>query len=59
MLRYGLLSDSLRSKFVSEQGTKMGRRSFLHVQIHGENGADGIEVGGFVTPIAEATMKLG
>ncbi len=59
MLRYGLLSGSLRSKFVSEQGTKMGRRSFLHVQIHGENGADGIEVGGFVTPVAEATMKLG
>lgn len=59
MLRYGLLSGSLRQRFVSEQGTKMERRSLLHVQIHGEHGEDGIEVGGFVTPIAKATMKLG
>jgi len=58
MLRYGLLSGGLRRRFISEQGTKMERRSLLHVQINGENGADGIEVGGFVTPIAEATMKL-
>jgi trans-2,3-dihydro-3-hydroxyanthranilate isomerase len=58
MLRYGLLSGPLRKRFVSEQGTKMERRSFLHVQINGEDGADGIEVGGHVTPVAEATIKL-
>lgn len=59
MLRYGLLSGALRQRFVSEQGTQMGRRSFLHVQINGDEGADGIEVGGLVAPVAEATMKLG
>ena len=36
----------------------MGRRSLLHVDIQGENGADGIHVGGHVTPIIEAVMTL-
>lgn len=58
MLRYGLLTGD-RRRFVSEQGTKMQRRSFLHVQISGQDGAEVIEVGGLVTPIAEATMRLG
>jgi trans-2,3-dihydro-3-hydroxyanthranilate isomerase len=56
MLRNGLAPRELR--FISEQGTKMGRRSILHVLIHGENGVDGIEVGGYVTPLVEATMTL-
>jgi trans-2,3-dihydro-3-hydroxyanthranilate isomerase len=58
MLRYGLLTGDLRRRFVSEQGTKMGRRSFLHVQISGDEGAEAIDVGGYVTPIAEATMTI-
>jgi len=58
MLRHGLVSGAAGSRFVSEQGTKMGRRSILHVQLHGEQGADGIEVGGHVTPVAEATLRL-
>jgi predicted PhzF superfamily epimerase YddE/YHI9 len=36
----------------------MGRRSILHVEINGELGADGIEVGGCVAPIIDATMRL-
>jgi predicted PhzF superfamily epimerase YddE/YHI9 len=36
----------------------MGRKSILHVQINGDQGAEGIEVGGHVTPVAEATMTL-
>jgi predicted PhzF superfamily epimerase YddE/YHI9 len=39
---------------VSEQGTKMGRRSILHMHINDE----GIEVGGYVTPLVEATMRF-
>jgi trans-2,3-dihydro-3-hydroxyanthranilate isomerase len=58
MLRHGLVSGAAGSRFVSEQGTKMGRRSILHIQLHGEQGADGIEVGGYVTPVAEATLRL-
>jgi hypothetical protein len=36
----------------------MSRRSLLHVQINGDQGAQGIEVGGYVTPVSEATMTL-
>jgi trans-2,3-dihydro-3-hydroxyanthranilate isomerase len=58
MMRHGLISRAGGTHFVSEQGTKMGRRSMLHVRIHGEHGADGIEIGGVVTPLAEATLTL-
>ena len=58
MLRNNLTPREKGSRFISEQGTKMGRRSILHILIHGENGADGIEVGGYVTPLVEATMTL-
>jgi predicted PhzF superfamily epimerase YddE/YHI9 len=36
----------------------MGRRSLLHVAILGQDGADGIEVGGFTTPLIEGTLHL-
>ena len=58
MLSHALAPGSAGTRFVSEQGTKMGRRSLLHIQLHGEQGADGIEVGGYVTPVAEATMTI-
>jgi trans-2,3-dihydro-3-hydroxyanthranilate isomerase len=58
MMKNGLVSSAAGMRFVSEQGTKMGRRSILHVQIHGEHGADRIDVGGYVTPVSEATMKF-
>ena len=58
MLQHGLAPRAAGTRFVSEQGTKMGRRSFLHVQLNGEGGADGIEVGGYVTPLVEATMRF-
>jgi trans-2,3-dihydro-3-hydroxyanthranilate isomerase len=58
MMRNGLTSGTAGRRFISEQGTKMGRRSILHVCIHGENGMAGIDVGGQVTPLSEATMCL-
>ncbi|MBV8637611.1 MAG: PhzF family phenazine biosynthesis protein [Candidatus Eremiobacteraeota bacterium] len=59
MMRNNLVSKSDGTAFVSEQGTKMKRRSLLHVLVHGENGSNGIEVGGHVTPVATATLSLG
>jgi predicted PhzF superfamily epimerase YddE/YHI9 len=44
---------------VSEQGTKMGRRSLLQVEVCGNDAAGGIFVGGHVTPLVEAVMTLG
>jgi trans-2,3-dihydro-3-hydroxyanthranilate isomerase len=54
LLKHGVISDKPGTRFVSEQGTKMGRRSILHVHINGES----IEVGGYVTPLIEATMRF-
>jgi trans-2,3-dihydro-3-hydroxyanthranilate isomerase len=59
MMRHGLISRAGGTRFVSEQGTKMGRRSLLHVDVQGKEAADGIYVGGHVTPIVEAVMTLG
>jgi trans-2,3-dihydro-3-hydroxyanthranilate isomerase len=55
MMRSGLVSSQ---RFVSEQGTKMGRRSLLHVETRGHEGENGIDVGGYVTPLVKATMRL-
>jgi predicted PhzF superfamily epimerase YddE/YHI9 len=58
MMRHGLVSNAAGTRFVSEQGTQMRRRSFLHVQIRGPAGVDGIDVGGHVTSVATASMRL-
>ena len=58
MIRHRLVSGAAGTRFVSEQGAKMGRRSLLYVELHGAGGADGIDVGGYVTPIAEGMLKL-
>jgi trans-2,3-dihydro-3-hydroxyanthranilate isomerase len=52
MMKYGLASRDDGARFVSEQGTKMGRRSLLHVHVRGTEGRDGIEVGGHVAHVA-------
>jgi trans-2,3-dihydro-3-hydroxyanthranilate isomerase len=58
MMRHNLISRSATTRFVSEQGTKMGRRSLLHVEVRGKEAADEIYVGGQVTPIIEGVMTL-
>jgi trans-2,3-dihydro-3-hydroxyanthranilate isomerase len=58
MMKHGLVSRAAGTRFVSEQGTKMQRRSFLHVHIFGEGGSEGIDVGGQVAPIAEGSIRI-
>ncbi len=58
MVKHGLVSRADGSSFVSEQGRTMGRRSLLHVLIHGDGGSAGIEVGGNVTPVATGRFTL-
>jgi trans-2,3-dihydro-3-hydroxyanthranilate isomerase len=58
MMRHGIAGSSDGTLLVSEQGTKMGRRSFLHIAVHGEHGADGIEVGGSVVDFAHGTIAF-
>lgn len=59
MMEYGLAPYADGTKLVSEQGTKMGRRSYLHTLVHGDHGSKGIEVGGHVRPVADATLIVG
>lgn len=58
MMRNGLLQEDSEVRFISEQGTKMGRRSLLHVHIFKDAGTAVIEVGGHVIPVIDATMTL-
>jgi trans-2,3-dihydro-3-hydroxyanthranilate isomerase len=58
LMKHKLISSAAGTRWASEQGAKMSRRSLLHVQINGDQGAQGIEVGGYVTPVSEATMTL-
>lgn len=58
MMKHGLVSSDDGTRFISEQGVKMGRRSLLHVSIHGKMGARGIEVGGNVVHVAAGTLRL-
>jgi len=58
MMRHGMAASADGTRFISEQGSKMKRRSLLHVQIFGVGGKDGIDVGGQVTPLIDAEMTL-
>jgi trans-2,3-dihydro-3-hydroxyanthranilate isomerase len=58
MMKHGLLAVASGTRFISEQGKQMGRRSLLHVKIASEGGGKEIFVGGHVTPIAEGEMKI-
>ena len=56
MARYQLCAATAGTGLISEQGAKMGRRSLLHIQFNGDGGKDGIEVGGYVTPIIDGAV---
>jgi trans-2,3-dihydro-3-hydroxyanthranilate isomerase len=58
MMAHGLVAGADGTRFVSEQGVKMGRRSVLHVFVHGQHGSEGIEVGGNTVPVASGIMRL-
>lgn len=58
MMKHALASGDDGSTFISEQGTKMGRRSLLHVMVHGKNGSGGIEVGGNARHIATGEINV-
>ena len=55
MLRYGLLPPRDGVAFTSEQGTKMGRKSFLHVRVGVHCDRTTIRVGGSAVLVREET----
>ena len=59
MMRRGLLPLENGLRMVSEQGTKMGRRSLLHVLVHIDGDNDPvIEVGGSVVPMMTGELTI-
>jgi trans-2,3-dihydro-3-hydroxyanthranilate isomerase len=62
VVRYGLVPRAPSVTLVSEQGTKMGRQSFIHIELaYDKDEEDGelptrIEVGGAVQPVIEGEL---
>jgi trans-2,3-dihydro-3-hydroxyanthranilate isomerase len=58
-VKYGLVERSAKVSIVSEQGTKMGRQSFVQIELDYGESADvpeRIEVGGGVMPVLSGTL---
>jgi trans-2,3-dihydro-3-hydroxyanthranilate isomerase len=59
-VKYGLVSRAPKVAIVSEQGTKIGRQSFIHIELeYGEPGdiPTRIDVGGSVRPVLSGTLE--
>jgi trans-2,3-dihydro-3-hydroxyanthranilate isomerase len=60
-VRYGLIPRAAHVSIVSEQGTKMGRQSFIRILLVYPAGAElpsKIEVGGSVVPVMTAELSM-
>lgn len=60
-VRYGLIPRATQVSIVSEQGTKMGRQSFIQIELAYPAGAElptRIEVGGSVVPVMTAELSI-
>lgn len=58
-VKYGLVERAPSVSLISEQGTRMGRQSFLHIELTFGDSKDipeHIEVGGSVVPILSGTL---
>jgi trans-2,3-dihydro-3-hydroxyanthranilate isomerase len=59
LVRYAIARGEGVVEIVSEQGTAMGRQSFVHIRVAVENGEPGrVEVGGQVVPVFEGVLRL-
>lgn len=60
-VRYGLIPRAAQVSIASEQGTKMGRQSFIQIELAYPAGAElptRIEVGGSVVPVMTAELSI-
>jgi trans-2,3-dihydro-3-hydroxyanthranilate isomerase len=59
-VKYGLVKRAPKVSMISEQGTKMGRQSFVHIELtYGDDATDipsRIEVGGSVMPVLKGEL---
>jgi trans-2,3-dihydro-3-hydroxyanthranilate isomerase len=59
LVRHGLVKKASEVKIVSEQGTRMGRQSFIHIKL-GMQGdrVTSIRVGGGAVPVLDGELRL-
>jgi len=59
LVKYGIAQGSGIIEVISEQGTAMGRQSFIHLRVACDDGQPGrVEVGGQVVPVFEGMLRL-
>jgi trans-2,3-dihydro-3-hydroxyanthranilate isomerase len=59
LVRHRLVHAEGAIRLVSEQGTRMGRQSFVHIALTARDGAcTDIRVGGSVVPVIEGTLRV-
>jgi trans-2,3-dihydro-3-hydroxyanthranilate isomerase len=59
LVAHGLIASGAMVRLVSEQGTKMGRPSFVHIRLRvRDGGATDIGVGGSVVPVLEGRLRV-
>lgn len=59
LVQHGVTTGEGEVEIVSEQGTKMGRQSFVHIKVETVNGRPGaVQVGGSVVPVFEGKLTL-
>ncbi len=59
IVEHGLSSGAAEVEIISEQGTQMGRQSFVHIRVAVEDGSPGeISVGGTVVPVFRGTLRI-
>ena len=59
LVKHRLVRADGATRIVSEQGTKMGRQSFVHVSLRAQDGvATDLRVGGRVVPVIDGTLRV-
>lgn len=60
LLRFGLVEPNDEVRVISEQGTKIGRQSLIHIRLRCSKGEIAtIDVGGHVVHVADGVLSLG
>jgi trans-2,3-dihydro-3-hydroxyanthranilate isomerase len=59
LVRHRLVRAEGATRIVSEQGTKMGRQSFVHIALTAQDGlSTDLRVGGSVVPVIDGTLRV-